>query len=58
MGKLASQHGVTMFARSPDGIADAALSYTADSLHYSQPAFNLVKRILINHDHRLLYQQS
>jgi len=50
MGKLASQYGVTMFARSPDGIADAAISYAADSLAFAQPAFNLVKRILINNE--------
>jgi len=50
MGKLASQHGISMFASSPDGIFDAALSYSSDSRIFAPYAFELVKRILINHE--------
>jgi len=48
LGKLASQHGVTMFAGTIDGIKDAALSYVADPACLADMAFDLAKEILIN----------
>jgi len=50
MGKLASQHGITMFASHPDGVANAALAYSVNSSHLARYAFDLVKRIAINGD--------
>jgi len=48
LGKFASQHNVTMFASSPDGIADAALTYTLDPSAFAVYIIDLLKRILIN----------
>ena len=48
MAKLASQHGVTMFASSPDGILDSVLAYSIEPKHFALAAVELVKRILIN----------
>ena len=50
MGKLASQNGITMFATSPDGMENAAVSYSPDSTGLVVPVFELVRRILINHE--------
>ncbi|MDQ5940819.1 MAG: putative tryptophan/tyrosine transport system substrate-binding protein [Candidatus Dependentiae bacterium] len=48
LGKLASQHNVTMFAGSIDGIKDSALSYAADPACLADMAFEIAKEILIN----------
>jgi len=48
LGKLASQHNVTMFAGSIDGIKDSALSYAADPACLADNAFEITKDILIN----------
>ncbi|MDQ5891041.1 MAG: putative tryptophan/tyrosine transport system substrate-binding protein [Candidatus Dependentiae bacterium] len=48
LGKLASQHGVTMFAGSLDGIKDSALSFVPDLDALASEAFDLAKEILIN----------
>ncbi len=48
LGKLASQHNVTMLAGSIDGIKDSALSYAADPACLADIAFEIAKEILIN----------
>ncbi len=47
MGKIASQHNITMVASSPDGIHNAAFFYSADPRHYAQYMLSLLQRILI-----------
>lgn len=48
LGKIASQHGITMFASSLNGVADAALAYSANPSHYARDMVQLIERILIN----------
>ena len=48
MGKLASQHGITMFASSPDGLVDSVLAYSIEPKYFALYAVELIKRILIN----------
>jgi len=49
-GKLCSQHGVTMFASSLDGISNALLSYSIDPARYAASVLALIIKILINHE--------
>jgi len=50
LGKLASQNGITMFASSPDGVADSVLAYSANPAHFALHVFALVKRIVIDNE--------
>ncbi|MDQ5940578.1 MAG: putative tryptophan/tyrosine transport system substrate-binding protein [Candidatus Dependentiae bacterium] len=47
-GKLASQHGITLFAGSIDGMDDAALIYTSDPASLAKTAFGMAKEVLLN----------
>ncbi|MEI7580476.1 MAG: ABC transporter substrate binding protein [bacterium] len=48
IGKLASQHNVTLFACSPDAKDTAAFTYYAEFNHIARAGFELAQRILIN----------
>ncbi len=50
MGKIASQHGITMISSSPDGVSSSAVAYSTDQYDLGRRAFRLVKRVLINKD--------
>lgn len=47
-GKLATQHNITMFAGSIDGISEAALGYTSTPNCLAITAFELAKEITLN----------
>ncbi|MDQ5890879.1 MAG: putative tryptophan/tyrosine transport system substrate-binding protein [Candidatus Dependentiae bacterium] len=52
MGKLASQHNVTMFAGSIDGVENAALSYVANPASLGNHAFDLIKQVFLDRKNR------
>ncbi len=49
IGKLASQHGITLFACTPDAKETAAFTYYVELTHVVQATADLIKKILITH---------
>jgi putative ABC transport system substrate-binding protein len=50
LGKLATQHSVTLFACSPDAKDTAAFTYCAEFKYSAQAAYKMMLRILINRE--------
>jgi len=48
IGKLASQHGVTLFASSPDADGTAAFTYYVEFAYIAQQAYAMIQKIIFN----------
>ena len=50
LGKSCSQHHITMFACSTEGVSDAALSYAGSPVYFTERSMQMIKRILVNQE--------